>query len=219
MKKSVIGLIILFVFLTTYTPKLDLITGSDFNIQKIEIEGNSILKSEKIVKKLNFLYKENLFFLDLKDIEDILKKESFIESFSVKKIYLSTIKVLIVEKTPIAVLQSKKRKLYISDKGEFIDFEKIDKYVDLPIVFGNGNSFFSLYQDLKNIKFPFETIKAYYFFDSGRWDLVMQDDRLIKLPIKDYLTSLKSYMEFINNSNFENYKTFDYRIKDQLILN
>ena len=47
----------------------------------------------------------------------------------------------------------------------------------------------------------------------------MQDDRLIKLPIKDYLTSLKSYMEFINNSNFENYKTFDYRIKDQLILN
>ena len=219
MKKSVIGLIILFVFLTTYTPKLDLITGSHFNIQKIEIEGNSILKSEKIVKKLNFLYKENLFFLDLKDIEDILKKESFIESFSIKKIYLSTIKVIIVEKTPIAVLQSKKRKLYISDKGEFIDFEKIDKYVDLPIVFGNGNSFFSLYQDLKNIKFPFETIKAYYFFDSGRWDLVMQDDRLIKLPIKDYLTSLKSYMEFINNSNFENYKTFDYRIKDQLILN
>ena len=177
MKKSVIGLIILFVFLTTYTPKLDLITGSDFNIQKIEIEGNSILKSEKIVKKLNFLYKENLFFLDLKDIEDILKKESFIESFSVKKIYLKNIKIIIVEKTPIAVLQSKKRKLYISDKGEFIDFEKIEKYVDLPIVFGNGNSFFSLYQDLKNIKFPFETIKAYYFFDSGRWDLVMQDDR------------------------------------------
>ena len=63
--------------MTTYTPKLDLITGSDFNIQKIEIEGNSILKSEKIVKKLNFLYKENLFFLDLKDIEDILKKRVF----------------------------------------------------------------------------------------------------------------------------------------------
>ncbi len=219
MKKSVIGLIILFVFLTTYTPKLDLITGSDFNIQKIEIEGNSILKSEKIVKKLNFLYKENLFFLDFKAIEDILKKESFIESFSVKKIYLNTIKIIIVEKTPIAVLQSKKRKLYISDKGEFINFKKIEKYVDLPTVFGNGNSFFSLYQDLKNIKFPFETIKAYYFFDSGRWDLVMQDDRLIKLPIKDYLTSLKSYMESINNINFENYKTFDYRIKDQLILN
>ena len=219
MKKSVIGLIILFVFLTTYTPKLDLITGSDFNIQKIEIEGNSILKSEKIVKKLNFLYKENLFFLDLKDIEDILKKETFIESFSVKKIYLSTIKVIIVEKTPIAVLQSKKRKLYISDKGEFIDFEKIDKYVDLPIVFGNGNSFFSLYQDLQSIKFPLETIKSFYFFESGRWDLGMYDDKMIKLPTQDYLTSLKSYMEFINNSNFENYKTFDYRIKDQLILN
>ena len=219
MKKSLFGLIVLFILLTTYTPKFNFILESNFHIQNIEIENNSIVETDEIKKRLSFLYKENLFFLDLKDIEDILKKESFIESFSVKKIYLSTIKIIIVEKTPIAVLQSKKRKLYISDKGEFIDFEKIEKYVDLPIVFGNGNSFFSLYQDLKNIKFPFETIKAYYFFDSGRWDLVMQDDRLIKLPIKDYLTSLKSYMESINNINFENYKTFDYRIKDQLILN
>ena len=62
MKKSFFGLIILFTFLTTYTPKSDFIIGFDFSIEKIEIEGNSILNSNEIVQKLNFLYRENLFF-------------------------------------------------------------------------------------------------------------------------------------------------------------
>ena len=219
MKKSFFGLIILFILLTTYTPKFDFIINSNFDIQKIEIEGNSILNSDEIVQKLNFLYKENLFFLNLKDIEKNLKNETFIESFSVKKIYLNTLKIRIVEKQPIAILQNKKRKFYISDKGDFIDFKDIERYRDLPTVFGNGKFFYSLYKDLEYIKFPLEDVKSFYFFESGRWDLLMYDDKQIKLPIKDYLISLKNYMESKSNSNFNKYKIFDYRIKDQLILN
>ena len=219
MKKSFFGLIILFIFLTTYTPIFNFIIGSDFSIQTIEIEGNSILDSDEIIQKLNFLYRENLFFLNLKDVEKNLKNETFIESFTLKKIYPNILKIIIVEKKPIVVLQNKKKKFYISDKGDFIDFQDIERYRDLPTVFGNGKLFYSLYQDLQNIKFPLKTIKSFYFFESGRWDLVMYDDKMIKLPIKDYLVSLKNYMESRNKSNFNNYRIFDYRIKDQLILN
>ena len=219
MKRSLFGLIILFIFLTTYTPKFDFTTGSNFSIQKIEIEGNSILDSDEIIQKLNFLYRENLFFLNLKDVEKNLKNETFIESFSLKKIYLNTLKIIIVEKEPIAVLQNKKKKFYISTKGDLIDYQYYERYIDLPTVFGNGKFFYSLYQDLQNIQFPLETIKSFYFFESGRWDLVMHDDKVIKLPIKDYLVGLKNYMESKNNSKFNNYRIFDYRIKNQLILN
>ena len=219
MKKSFFGLIILFIFLTTYTPKSDLNVNSDFSIKKIDIEGNYILNSEEIVQRLNFVYRESLFFLNLKKIEENLKNETFIESFILKKIYPSTLKIIIIEKKPIAVLQNKKKKFYISNKGDFIDFQDIAVYKDLPTVFGNGKFFYSLYQDLQNIKFPLEKIKSFYFFESGRWDLVMDDDKIIKLPIKDYLVSLKNYMESKKNSNFDKYKIFDYRINDQLILN
>ena len=34
------------------------------------VENNSIIKADEIKKKLNFLYKENLFFLNIKDIEE-----------------------------------------------------------------------------------------------------------------------------------------------------
>ena len=219
MKKSLFGLIVLFILLTTYTPKFNFIENSNLYIQKIEIENTYIVRSDQIKKNLRFLYKENLFFLNLKDIEKNLKQESFIESFSVKKIYPNTLKIIIVEKKPIAILHNKKEKFYISNKGDLIDFIDIKIYRDLPTVFGNGESFYSLYQDLQNIRFPLERIKSFYFFESGRWDLVMHDDKVIKLPTRNYLSSLENFMLSKDNSNFNNYKIFDYRIKDQLILN
>ena len=219
MKKSLLGLIILFILLTTYTPKFNFIINSNLYIQKIKIENNSIIETDEIKEKLSFLYKENLFFLNLKDIEKNLKQESFIESFSVKKIFPNTLKIIITEKKPIAILHKKKEKFYISNKGDLIDFIDIKIYRDLPTVFGNGESFYSLYQDLQNIRFPLERIKSFYFFESGRWDLVMHDDKVIKLPTRNYLSSLENFMLTIDNSNFNTYKIFDYRIKDQLILN
>ncbi len=62
-------------------------------------------------------------------------------------------------------------------------------------------------------------IKTFYFFESGRWDLIMFDNTVIKLPIKNYVFSLENYMLSKDSDNFKKYKIFDYRIKDQLILN
>ena len=219
MKKSLLALIILFILLTTYTPKFKYFKDYNLNIKKIIIHNNSIIENHKIKEKMSFLYNRNLFFLKTNDIEEKLKKETFIESFSIKKIYPKTIKLIIVEKTPIAILQKKREKFYISDKGSLINFKDIKKYRELPVVFGNGESFFSLYKDLENIKFPLEKIKSFYFFESGRWDLIMKDDKIIKLPTINYLLGLKNFILLKNDKNFNNYKIFDYRIKDQLILN
>jgi cell division protein FtsQ len=165
------------------------------------------------------LYDKNLFFLNNKTIQEKLKNEDFIESFSTKKIYPNTLKLMIKEKKPIAILQNKKKKLYISDKGNLINFINIEAYNDLPVVFGNGREFYSLYKNIQNIKFPLEMIKSFYSFESGRWDLIMHDNKVIKLPIKNYLLSLENFMLSKANSNFNDYKIFDYRIKEQIILN
>ena len=219
MKRSFTGLIVIFVLLTTYKPQFNFFKNLNLNIKKIKIENNSIVETSDIKDRLDFLYQENLFFLNIQEIEDNLKNESFIDSFSVKKIYPNKIKLIIVEKTPIAILQYKKNKFFISDKGNLINFKNIKFYSDLPVVFGNGKNFYNLYSSLKNIRFPIKKIKSFYYFESGRWDLIMHDDKIVKLPIKNYLFSLQNFMKSQNNSDFNNYKMFDYRIKDQLILN
>ena len=62
MKKTFPGLILVLVLLTTYTPNFKLLNISEINIKRIKIENNFILTSEDLLKKLDFLYKKNLFF-------------------------------------------------------------------------------------------------------------------------------------------------------------
>ena len=82
-----------------------------------------------------------------------------------------------------------------------------------------SENFISFYQDLENLNFPVMSIKSFYYFESGRWDLLMQSDKVIKLPEKNYLSSLENFMLFKSNIEFDKYKLFDYRIQNQLILN
>ena len=219
MKKSLFFLLIIFILLTTYIPNFNFNQNFNLNIKKIIVENNTILNSDEIKKKVSFLYKKNLFLLKKADVENSLQTKTFIESISVKKIYPNKLKLIIFEKKPIAILQKKKKKFYISDKGDLILFRDIGVYRNLPIIYGNKEAFNLFYQDLKNVNFPLKTIKSFYLFESGRWDLLIRNDKVIKLPVKDYVFSLKSFIELRNNNNFDKYKIFDYRIKDQLILN
>ena len=219
MKRSFFWLIIFFIFFTTYTPKFNAISNKLVNIKIIIIEDNLVIKDNEIKQKLNFLYNENLLFLNKQKININLKKLPFVESVRIKKIYPNKIKLKIKEKKPIAILQKKKNKFYIIDSGNLIKFRTLDIYNNLPIVFGSSKNFYELYKDLQNIKFPITSIKSFYFFESGRWDLIMKNGKVIKLPIDNQIFSLKNYIQLNMKNNFENYKIIDYRIKDQLILN
>ena len=59
---------------------------------------------------------ENLFLLNVNEIQKSLEEFDFIESFSVKKIYPNKIKIIIIEKKPIAVLQNKKKNIIYPTK-------------------------------------------------------------------------------------------------------
>ena len=63
-----------------------------------------------------------------------------------------------------------------------------------------------------------EKINKYILFETKRWDLITENKKTIKLPPKDYIMSLKNYLEIENKNDFKKFKVFDYRINNQLIL-
>jgi len=217
MKKQLVIAFILFTLLTTITFKEKIII-SQLNIKEIIVENNSLVKKKDVKKLLNSIYNKNIIFLDNKEIEKALTQNSFIETFDVKKKYPQTLKIRIFEKKPIAILLNKKKKFYLSDKIELIDFVNIKKYQGLPYVFGNRNDFKIFYNDLKKIDFPFDLISKYTLYESKRWDLETTDKIVIKLHSKNYLKNINNYLDSRNKQNFKKYKIFDYRINNQLIL-
>ena len=68
------------------------------------------------------------------------------------------------------------------------------------------------------INFPINKIEKFYFYNSKRWDLETYNNKIIKLPTKNYIESLKNYMNLKEENNFDKYQVFDYRINGQLIL-
>ena len=217
MKKQLVIAFILFTLLTTITFKEKIII-SQLNIKEIIVENNSLVKKKDVKQLLIPIYNKNIIFLDNKEIEKALTQNSFIETFDVKKKYPQTLKIRIFEKKPIAILLNKKKKFYLSDKIELIEFENIKKYQDLPYVFGNRDDFKIFYNDLKKINFPFDLISKYTLYESKRWDLETKDKIVIKLHSKNYLKNIKNYLDSRNKQNFKKYKIFDYRINNQLIL-
>ena len=217
MKKRVFFASVILIFLSTYTLKINNSLDKKIQIEKITIENNKILDDQTIKKKISFLYEENLFFLNNKKIISKLQEFDFIDSIKIKKIYPNQIKVKIYEKQPIAIIQNKKEKKYFTNKG-LVNYKKLNGFEDLPIVFGDNKSFEIFYNNLVKIDFPITDIKKFYLFESRRWDIVTLENQIIKLPIKNYDLSLKNFIKLKNQINFRKYKTFDYRINDQLIL-
>ena len=83
---------------------------------------------------------------------------------------------------------------------------------------GNSEDFKILYDNLTKINFPTNLIRKYVFYETNRWDLETKNKVIIKLPPKDYIKSLKNYLEIKDKSNFEKFKIFDYRISNQIII-
>lgn len=217
MKKQIIIALVLFILLTTINFQQET-SFSKFNIKKIDLENNHLVEDKDIKRLLAPIYNQNLLFLSLHEIETGLLKNSFVESFNIKKKYPNTLKIKIYEKKPIAILLNKETKFYLSEKIDLIEFKDIPNFKNLPYVIGDQKNFKIFYNDLKKINFPFNQIKKYTLFKSNRWDIETTNKITIKLPTKNYTEKLENYLIIKDKNDFKKYKVFDYRIENQLIL-
>ena len=218
MKKRIFIATTLLLLLSTYVYNGNFNFKFNFKIDEIIIENNKVLSEDEVKNELSFLYKDNISLVKHEQFEKKLDENSFLSGFEIKTIYPNKLKIKVFEKNPIFILQNKKEKFYYTDKNQLITFSKIDRFKNLPTIFGDKDNFEKFYINLKKINFPIDTIKTFYFFEANRWDLLTNDNKTIKLPIKNYDQSLMNYTNIIGKKNFQNYKIFDYRINNQLIL-
>ena len=134
------------------------------------------------------------------------------------KIYPNKLVIKVFEKEPIAIIIDKDNKFYLGKQIDLIEYKKLSKYSDLPIIYGDKKNFKILFENLKRINFPIELIKNFSLFESKRWDLELKDKKIIRLPAKNYSKILSNFLEIKSNRNFDKYKVFDYRLEGQLIL-
>ena len=214
--KIIVYLILLFILSTTNGK----FAGSQNNYSsidyKINIEGLSNIQNLKISNELSNLFYKDIFFMDKKEINNIMNKYNFIEEYSIKRIYPSTINVKI-KPTKYLARTSNDNKLLVGANGKLIKNEENNEI--LPYIFGEFNStdFLDLKKNIEQSKFTFKELKTLYFFQSNRWDILTNNDILIKLPLNNSLESLNLAYKIINNDEIKK-KIIDLRVKNHLII-
>tara|TARA_B100001964_G_C14215394_1_gene592504 strand:- start:1171 stop:1863 length:693 start_codon:yes stop_codon:yes gene_type:complete len=200
--------------------KLDKINKLTFiQINKIEINKINKVDKNKILKNLDFLYGKNIFTFKKDEIESVLKKNNLIKDFKITKYYPNKIKIELNESIFVALVIKEKKKFFLTDHQKLVHYSKKFNKNILPTIYGiDGEKYFqNFYNKLQSNNFNLEMVKNYYFFQANRWDIILNNNLLIKFPSKEVNEAIILAKKLIKNKNFKNMKVIDLRIKGRII--
>ena len=187
-----------------------------FNIDIVEVTGFSVKKNNMIRNQIKNVDGENIFFIKKKYFKRFIDRNDT-KYLIVKKIYPNKLMINFIPAKPICIILLKDHNIILGDNGKKLDIESIDK--KLPKVSGskNFNNIFKVTNMLKLSKLDYDTISEIIFFKSGRFDVNLNDEILIKFPIK-YTEDIINYSgSLLKNKKFINSKVIDLRIKNKII--
>ena len=187
--------------------------------QEINISGLNENDNQKLLNEIKNLSLGNIFFINENEIIKLINANSLIERYEVFKKYPSTINIKI-EKTKFYARINNNGKTFLIGSNGKLTSSKSDNS-DLPYIFGKPNidEFLKFKKIIDESKFSYKEIKNFYFFQSNRWDLKLENDILLKLPNNFTYETLDYLYEFLEYNNGESFNIIDARIENQIILN
>ena len=187
-------------------------------IHNINISGLDEIENTKLLRNLESLNLQNIFFLEKNEIQKKLDSIDIIHDYSVLKTYPSSLNIKINKTKFLANVTSENKIFLLGANGKLIETNNYKK--DLPNIFGkyDKNSFFNLLKSIDNSKFGLKNIKNLYFFKSKRWDIETNSGTLIRLPKYDLEKSLNLSLEIMESSQFNKISILDLRQKNQVII-
>jgi len=219
-KKSNKIFIYLFFFVILGTlNNLKILNLDPFRITNFQISGLDKNYKREIEDDLNNLSEFNIFFTDKIFLKSVLKSNSLTETFNVFKIYPSTLNIQIKKTNFLARLNISGDIYLIGSNGKITKDYLLSDSEKLPFVFGNPNieQFLKIFSIIGLSNFRYDDIKNLFFYKSGRVDLEMKNDILIKLPLDNLEVSLRNISQLMTNDQLLN-KIIDARVSNQIIL-
>ncbi len=163
-----------------------------FDINEINVYGNSVVKGEDIIKSSGIVKGVNIFSVSLKNAKDNIEEMGYIESAKVKRKFPASIDIEVVEAAGVAYIVTKNGHVMITADGRCVDLvdlnaEKKDgeEAKKLPVIRGIKSIKYKIggkikSEDTDKLNVLFECLKEFskngYVFDMEYIDVSDVDD-------------------------------------------
>lgn len=176
-----------------------LFSSSIFALKQIRISGNRKVSSNKIVRMVKILPRENIFLVSSKGIEKLLAKEPWIKNVEVKKLFPSSLLLSIKERKEKMIISSYNNFFLADEEGVILEKIQHLNSGSLPVVTGFNYRFtpgerikdkeflkvveclkYSSYISEKLLKIKISESKKFYLYPENGIEIRIGDGERIK---------------------------------------
>lgn len=157
-----------------------------FNIENIEIEGNSILSNEKIISLSEIHIDENIFRINKMSVKEKIKSNAYVENVEISRKLPNTIQIQIKERKVKYMLEYADGYVYVNSQGYMIDISKDKKEVPIIIGYSTENTDIAIGNRLKN-----EDLKG-----------IEMANKIVEVANSNEITSLITKIDISNSKNY-----------------
>ncbi len=160
------------------------VADAGFGISEIHLAGNSRVPPETILAALGMNPGESIFAAKLAAARSRIMALDWIASADVVRRYPDSIFVTIVEKRPFALWQSPKGVAVVERAGGVITTLGVEKFARLPKLVGAGapEAAADLIDTVMAHRAVAARVAAYEYVSQRRWNLILNDGVVVKLP-------------------------------------
>ena len=167
------------------------------------------MKLIKSIKKNIFFLKQDHFFK--------LNNRNDIKYLQVKKNFPNKIIINFTPAQPICIIKNKDNIIILGDNGKMLNYNLNEN--NIPTVSGSTDfkNIYNVVNLLKKSNLDYQIINKINFFKSGRFDIILNNDVIIKYPIKYNQEIINYSRDLLDKKNFSNSKIIDLRLKNKII--
>ncbi len=168
------------------------VTDAGFGISSVRLSGNMRTPAAAILAALGFEPDQSIFDADIQSARTRLLALDWVADAEVRRQYPNLIAVSIVEKLPFALWQNDKGLFVVERSGRVITRARASDYPNLPFFLGDSApvSGAELVDAIAQHRAVAARIKAMQRVSERRWNLLLDDGVVVKLPETDWAKQL-----------------------------
>lgn len=197
-------------------------SNSGFKVDEILISGRSEIDKRTLISALTIKRNMPIFGLDVQGAKQGLEELSWVKEVTISRVLPNIVFVDLKERVPVALWQKDGKVSLVDEEGTVLETKDFEKWKNLPIVVGKG-----AIESLPEIVFLLniepiikERIVSATRIGERRWDFVLDNGILIKLPEEDVEFALRRLVDLEQEKNIfsKNVKVFDLRKPERMVV-